>query len=111
MKKLLYITASPKPEEESDSKKLGRELVEKILMKYPDYKVNELDLWIDNIPDISTKYLRDKVYLVDPKVHPEFSDEDKKVIDRIDELSDQFMEADLYIIATPMWSMNFPYVL
>lgn len=111
MKKILYIKASPKIEKESDSKKLGRELVEKILMKHPNYEVEELDLWNDNIPEISTKYLRDEVHLIDPQEDSDLSDEDKKVIDRIDELSDQFIAADVYIIATPMWSVNFPYVL
>lgn len=45
MKKLLYITVNSKPEELSASKIVGRELVNRFLVRHTDFELDELDLY------------------------------------------------------------------
>nr|WP_302596706.1 NAD(P)H-dependent oxidoreductase [uncultured Cellulosilyticum sp.] len=108
MKTLLYITASPSPEDKSISKKLGRYLVENFIKKHSEYEVQELDLYSTNIPEVWPTYLTDEIKLVTGADYDKLSAEDKKAVDRIDELGDQFVKADAYIIASPMWDLSFP---
>lgn len=108
MKKLLYITASPSPEKNSISKKLGRVLVNKYLEKNKEYELEELELYSMHLPEVNPKYLTDEVKLVQGEEYDKLSAEEKKEVDRIDELGDQFLAADTYIIASPMWDLSFP---
>lgn len=108
MKKLLYITASPSPEKSSISKKLGRVLVNKYLEKNKEYELEELELYSMHLPEVNPKYLTDEVKLVQGEEYDKLSAEEKKEVDRIDELGDQFLAADTYIIASPMWDLSFP---
>jgi FMN-dependent NADH-azoreductase len=108
MQKLLYITVSPSPEEESISKKLGNSLIQKYKEKFKEDQIEQLDLYTSFIPDIYPKYLMDELKLAKGAVYDKLSDEEKRAVDRIDELSDQFLAADAYVIATPMWDLSFP---
>lgn len=108
MKKLLYITVSPSPKEESISKKLGGLLVEKFMEKFSEFKLESLDLYTCHLPEMSPKYLMDEIKLVEGEAYNRLLNKEKKEVDRIDELSDQFLEADAYIIAAPMWDLSFP---
>lgn len=108
MKTLLYITASPSKQDQSISKKLGRYLVDNYIKKHPEYEVQELDLYTSHIPEVWPIYLGDELKLVSGADYEKLSAEDKKAVDRIDELGDQFLKADTYVIATPMWDLSFP---
>lgn len=108
MKTLLYITASPSEQDQSISKKLGRYLVDNYIKKHPEYEVQELDLYTSHIPEVWPIYLGDELKLVSGADYEKLSAEDKKAVDRIDELGDQFLKADTYVIATPMWDLSFP---
>lgn len=108
MNKLLFITADTKPENESICRQLGRELINRLHIKNPDYKCDELDLYTANIPDMNSLFVTDEVALVTGKRYDSLSPEEKKQVDRIDELCNQFLASDLYVIAAPMWSLSFP---
>lgn len=108
MKKLLYIMASPSPEEDSISKKLGRYLVNQYLQNHPEYELEELALYETYIPELYPKYLGDEIKLAKGEKYNQLTEEEKKAVDRIDELGDQFIAADDYIIAAPMWDLSFP---
>lgn len=108
MKKLLYITASPSPESRSISKRLGREFVKRYLEKHPEYELEEIEIYMEHIPEVNPKYLTDEVKLVEGEAYDKLSTQEKKEVDRIDELGDQFIEADMYVIASPMWDLSFP---
>ena len=108
MKTLLYITASPSKEDDSISKKLGRYFVTNFLKRHPEYQLEELNLYQSHIPEVWPIYLGDELKLVTGEAYDKLSSEDKKAVDRIDELGDQFIKADMYVIATPMWDLTFP---
>lgn len=108
MKKLLYIPVNSKPEELSTSKTVGREFVNRFLNKNPDYQLIELDLYNEYIPELNYKYFKCRAETVSGADYEALSQEDKKAVDRINQLCDQFLSADTYVIAAPMWSLSFP---
>lgn len=108
MKKILYITCDTKPEHESICKTIGRDFINKFSSKNPKFKIEELDLYSSNIPEMSSEFVTEKVVLVTDEAYDKLSDKHKKEVDRIDELCNQFLDCDVYVIAAPMWSLSFP---
>lgn len=110
MKKLLYIMVNSKPEELSSSKTIGRAFVNRFMELNPDFEMEEVDLYKDFIPRLEDKHFSGRSCCVDPS-KPELDKEVKKEVERILELSNQFKQADLYVIAAPLWSLSFPSLL
>lgn len=108
MKKILYVSVNSKPEELSTSKTVARKFINRLLTLNNNYEVEELDLYSMDIPEINYRYFTGRGQVVTGKAYEELSQEDKKSVDTINKLTDQFLEADLYIIAAPMWSLSFP---
>lgn len=108
MKRLLYIPVNTKPEHLSTSKTVGREFVNRFLSKNPDYELVENDICNEYVPELNYKYYKDRAELVSGEDYDKLSKEEKKAVDRIKELSNQFVSADAYVIAAPMWSAFFP---
>lgn len=108
MKKLLYISVNSKPEDLSTSKTVGREFVNRFLAKNSDYELEELDLYNEDIPEINYKIFQNRAEPVSGADYDALSECDKKSVDRINFLCNQFLNADTYVIATPMWSLSFP---
>ncbi|MFL0248932.1 FMN-dependent NADH-azoreductase [Clostridium neuense] len=108
MKKLLYIPVNTKPEEMSTSKFVGRQFIKSFIKKYPEYEVEELDICNEYIPELNHRYFKGRGDIVSGSDYEALSEEDKKAVDRINELCNQFISADVYVIAAPMWSSLFP---
>ena len=108
LKKLLYITASPKPETESVSKQAGRAFVGRVLTENPDYTLEELDLYSASLPEPNPHCFTERVSLVEGPALDALSESDRAVVQRMDELCTQFVSADVYVIAAPMWNLSFP---
>lgn len=108
MKKLLYITVNSKPEEQSVSRTVGREFVKKFLKENPGYMVEELDLYNASIPELNHKIYQGRAQLTSGAEYEGLSAQNKKAVDDINKLCDQFLSADTYVIAAPMWSISFP---
>ncbi|MGL5749907.1 MAG: FMN-dependent NADH-azoreductase [Paraclostridium sp.] len=108
MKKLLYITVNSKPEELSSSKTIGRAFVNKFLEEHKDFSLEELDLYDENIPRLQYRYFEKRNCLLNEEARKDLSEKDQKEVDKIVKLCDQFISADVYVIATPMWSLSFP---
>ncbi|MFL0246128.1 FMN-dependent NADH-azoreductase [Candidatus Clostridium stratigraminis] len=68
----------------------------------------ENDICNEYVPELNYKYYKDRAELVSGDDYNKLTDEDKKAVDRINKLSDQFVSADAYVIAAPMWSAFFP---
>lgn len=111
MKTLLYITANSKPENLSTSKTVARQFVNRFIAKNPDYVVEELDLYNEYIPEINYVIFKKRAEPVSGAEYDELSESDKKAVDRINALCDQFLRADTYVIAAPMWSISYPSIL
>ena len=60
MRKLLYITVNSKPENLSSSKTVGRIFVDRFIKKYPDFTVEELDLYKAHIPRLEYQYYQSR---------------------------------------------------
>lgn len=108
MKKLLYITVNSKPEEMSASKTVGRAFINRFLERHSEFEVEELDLYDCHIPRLEYQYFEKRNAMIN---EGDFNKLDKKQQDevhKIVKLTDQFKEADMYVIAAPMWSLSFP---
>lgn len=108
MKKLLYITVNSKPEELSASKTVGRDFVNRFLEKHEDFEVEELDLFKSHIPRLEYQYFEKRNAMIKKDDINKLSEKEQKEAHQIVALTEQFMDADMYIIAAPMWSLSFP---
>jgi FMN-dependent NADH-azoreductase len=108
MKKLLYITVNSKPEHLSASKTVGRALINRFMEKYPEFKVEELDLYKEHIPRLEYEYFESRNCIVNEEAVSKLPEKEQKEVHKIVELCNQFIEADIYVIAAPMWSLSFP---
>lgn len=107
-KKVLYISVNSKPEHLSSSKSVARVFINKFLEEYSDFELEELDLYKDHIPRLEYQYFQERNCLLSEKDAMKLSGKDRKEIERIRELCDQFIDAQLYVIASPMWNLSFP---
>ena len=107
----LYITASPKKNEDSASKTAGSMFVEKWTRVHPEASVEEIDLYNEDIPRMNIRHVMGRATLSEGIDFEKLSAEEKQQVTRIDALGDQFVAADRYIIAAPMWSIFFPAIL
>ena len=108
MKKLLYITVNSKPEELSASKTVGRALTNRFLEKYADFELEELDLYKCHIPRLEYQYFEKRNCMLKEDDFNKLNEKEKEEVHKMVKLADQFKEADLYVIAAPMWSLSFP---
>ena len=108
MKKLLYITVNSKPEEMSSSKTVGRKLVNKILEKHPSMVVEEIDLYKEHIPQLKYCYFESRSTIINSDATSKLSQQEQEEVKQILKLCDQFKEADVYVLAAPLWSLSFP---
>lgn len=111
MSKLLYIAANSKPEDSSVSKSVARRFINEYLALNPEDTLEELDLYSSNIPLLNYKLFTHRASLAANQDYETLSEEEKQQVNRINELCDQFLSADKYIIAAPMWSVFFPSIL
>lgn len=108
MKKLLYIKVNSKPEDQSASLQVGRQVVQKIQGKYPEFELEELDLYKTHIPRLQAQYFASRNGLVNGIELAQLPSKEQAEIKQIIGLCDQFMAADVIVIAAPMWSLSFP---
>ncbi|WP_195988099.1 NAD(P)H-dependent oxidoreductase [Clostridium sp. D53t1_180928_C8] len=107
-KKLLYISVNSKPEELSASKTVARSFINSFLEKYNDFKVEEVDLYKEHIPRLEYQYFQDRNCVISEEDAKKLPEKDQREIRKIRELCDQFISAEMYVIAAPMWSLSFP---
>lgn len=107
MGKLLHIIASPR-EDKSRTLVVSRAFMKKLLEKHPDWKVDELNLVKEKLPELSMKRVDGKYVLMGGKdLYGEFKDAWEDILQHIQ----RFLSADLYVISTPMWNFHIPYML
>lgn len=108
MKKLLYVTVNSKPEAESSCRTVGRTFINKFLEKYPDFIIEELDLYKEHIPRLEYQYFESRNCIVSEEATSKLPEKEQREVHRIVDLCNQFVSADIYVIAAPMWSLSFP---
>lgn len=107
-KKLLYINCNSKPEKLSSCKTVARLFIQKFIELNPDFDVEEVNLYNDHIPRLEYEYLAGRSALVEKEALKQLDDHAQKEIKRINDLCQQFIDARVYVIAAPMWSLSFP---
>ena len=107
-KKLLYISVNSKPENLSSSKMVARKLINKFLERNGNFKVEEVDLYKEHIPRLEYQYFKDRNCVITEEDAKKLPEKDQKEIRKIRNLCDQFISAQMYVIAAPMWSLSFP---
>jgi FMN-dependent NADH-azoreductase len=108
MAKVLYITANPKTEAESYSLSVGRAFLDAYRQENPHDEIIELDLYKIDIPFIDADVFSGWGKLQQGKAFDELSADEKAKVQRINQLTEQFVEADKYVFVTPMWNFSFP---
>lgn len=109
MAKLLYITAHPHDDRTSYSMAVGKAFMEAYQESHPGDEVEHLDLYRMTVPQIDTDVFSGWGKLSSGST--DLSPDEKKKVERIDELTSQFMAADKFVFVTPMWNLFFPPVL
>jgi FMN-dependent NADH-azoreductase len=92
----------------SSSKTVARMLVNRMLSKSQELMLEEVDLYKDHIPQLKHTYFAGRNALVNEEAKAKLSPEEQNEVDRINALCDQFVSADWYVLAAPMWSLSFP---
>ena len=108
MKKILYITVNSKPEELSASKTVGRAFVNRFLELQSEFELEELNLYECHIPRLEYQYFEKRNAMVKEEDFNKLDKKQQDEVHKIVKLTDQFKEADMYVIAAPMWSLSFP---
>lgn len=101
MSKLLYIKANCKSEGESRTFRISDKFIEEYKKKNPEDEVITLDLYKENINFLNKEDLN---IISAPKNQESKSNPLLKY-------AYQFVEADKYAIAAPMWNLGFPAIL
>lgn len=108
MRKLLYITVNSKPENLSASKTVGRAFVNRFIEKNPEFTVEELDLYKDHIPRLEYQYFEKRNCIISENAWKDLPEKERNEVQKIVDLCNQFVSAEVYVIASPMWSLSFP---
>ncbi len=111
MKKILYITANTKPEEQSTSRTVGRRLVNELQKQNQGAVLEELDLYQTHLPVLKYHYFSGRSTLIGSDEVMKLSQEEQKDIQQVHQLCDQFVGADCIVLAAPMWSLSYPAVV
>lgn len=111
MAKVLYITAHPHDEKVSFSMATGKAFIDTYKEVNPNDEVVHIDLYKENIPSIDADVFEGWGKLQSGKGFEELSKEEKEKVGRLNELSEQFIEADKYVFVSPLWNFSFPPVM
>ncbi|MGD6846839.1 FMN-dependent NADH-azoreductase [Rossellomorea aquimaris] len=111
MAKVLYITAHPHDDTQSYSMAVAKAFMDTYKEVNPDDQVLHIDLYREHIPHIDADVFSGWGKLQTGKGFEELSSEEKSKVNRLNELSEQFISADKYVFVTPLWNFSFPPVM
>jgi FMN-dependent NADH-azoreductase len=106
--KVLYITANPKPAEQSFSLSVAKAFIEEYRQINANDEIVELDLYNIDIPYIDTDVFSGWGKLQQGQAFEVLSADEKDKVSRINTLTEQFISADKYVFVTPMWNFSIP---
>ncbi len=105
--KLLNIIASPRGEK-SRTIAISTEFLNSLKEKYKDLEIQTLDLFKMNLPEVRGGSIDAKYAYISGGVPNE---EEMKPWNEIARYSLEFIDADIYLISSPMWNFSVPYRL
>jgi len=104
---LLHIIATPRSHE-SNTIRVSNALIEELYLRYPDLTVTLLDLFQADLPAIAGANIESKYKLMTGQALDTYH---QSCWAAIDANCKRFLEADVYVISTPMWNLGVPYAL
>ncbi|WP_248924496.1 FMN-dependent NADH-azoreductase [Paenibacillus hamazuiensis] len=111
MTTVLYITAHPLNEEQSCSMAAGRAFIETYRSMNPGHEIVHLDLYKAGVPAIDADILNGWNQLQEGAEEEQLHETKRSKIAKLSELADQFVQADKYVFANPMWNFSYPPVM
>lgn len=105
--KLLHIIATPRGHE-SNTIRVSNVFIEELYAKYADLKVHVLDLFKADLPSVAGENIDSKYKLMTGQ---ELDEHHKSSWEAIEANIKQFLDADIYLVTTPMWNFGIPYAL
>ena len=107
MKKLLHIVAAPRGED-SRTLKVTEAFLTRFKERYPDCEIVELNLFKGSLPSLTLEVIGGKYVLLGGG---ELSGPLKDAWRQVEHHIERFLDADGYLISTPMWNFSIPFVL
>lgn len=111
MAKVLYITAHPYDDTQSFSMAAGKAFIDTYKEMNTNDQIVHVDLYKQDIPHIDGDVFSGWGKLRNGEAFDNLSSEEQRKVSRLNELSDQFAQADKYVFVTPMWNFSFPPVM
>ena len=111
MAKVLYVTAHPHDETMSYSMAAGKAFINTYRDEHSEDEIIPIDLYKEYIPQLDADIFQGWGKLQTGKEFQDLSSEEKTKVQRLSELSEQFIEADKYVFVTPLWNFSFPPVM
>jgi FMN-dependent NADH-azoreductase len=102
---ILHVDTSPRSEQ-SYSRTLAKEFVDKWRIYHPETTITHRDLASNSIPYIDATWVTSKFTLPEQRT-PELA----TAIQLSNELIDEFLAADRYVLSTPMYNLSIPAIL
>ena len=107
MSTVLYIKASPR-HQRSKSVLVADAFLDNYRQIHKDDEVVELDLFDADLPAFDGLAVEAKYLIMHGQPH---TDKHKAAWSEVEKVIDQFMSADKYVLAVPMWNFSIPYRL
>ncbi|MBC1371724.1 FMN-dependent NADH-azoreductase [Listeria booriae] len=111
MAKLLFIKASPLPDDVSRSMVVATAFLEKYQQENPDDIVERIDVYSHDIPMIDGAFMAAGNALREGKAFTDLDPEMQQKLTQFDALTQQFIDADKYVIVSPLWNLGIPPML
>ncbi len=105
--KLLHIISTPRGHE-LNTIRVSNALIEELYQKDEDLRVKVLDLFKADLPAVAGANIENKYKLMTGQ---SLDDSQQKSWQEIETNVQRFLDADIYIITTPMWNFGIPYPL
>ena len=105
--RLLHIVATPRTHE-SNTIRVSNVVIEELFLKYEDLAVNVLNLFKADLPAVAGDNIESKYKLMTGQ---ELDNHHKASWDAIEANIERFLDADIFLVTTPMWNFGIPYAL
>lgn len=107
----LFIKANPKPESASNSLQIGRYLCKILRERFKHVQLEEIDVYTHPIPLIDRSFLSAREKLANGTDISDLQPDEKRIVRNVHRYTDQFIDADFFIFAYPLWNFGVPPML
>lgn len=108
MANVLIIKGHPLTPKESTTLKGLATFTKVYQEKNPQDHLEVLDVFSDDVPEIDETLLTAWNILKNGGEFSNLSEKQQKAVQRFDELTNQFLKTDKFVIANPLWNLNLP---